>query len=96
MGTLNILGIGQIKQIFCPSSAAVDDPPLTMGEYAAAKSAGEMLGIFLQKAYPGMNVYEPRLPRLATDQTANVAAVENGDPAPLMLAELRAFQALAK
>jgi hypothetical protein len=95
METLNILGPGQVKQIFCPSSVYVEDPPLNLGEYAAAKAAVEALGSFLQKCYSGMNVYAPRLPRLATDQTANVAAVASGDPVPFMLAELRAFQVLA-
>jgi hypothetical protein len=90
--TLNVLGLGQVNKIFCPSSIAVEDPPLNLGEYAAAKVAGEMLGTFLEKAHPGLNVYEPRLPRLATDQTSNVAAVESADPVPLLLVELRSFQ----
>lgn len=92
--TLDLLELGEVKNIFCPSSVAIQDLPLNLGEYSAAKAAGEMLGAFLAKAHPGLNVYEPRLPRLATDQTSNVAAVESGDPVPALLAELRAFQQL--
>jgi NAD(P)-dependent dehydrogenase (short-subunit alcohol dehydrogenase family) len=95
VATLNVLERCRVEQIFCPSSVYVDDPPTNLGEYAAAKAAVETLGAFLRNSCPGVNVYAPRLPRLATDQTSNVAAVASGDPVPVLLAELRAFRALA-
>ena len=81
-------------KIFSPSSVMIDEPPPNLQEYVAAKISGETVAAFLQRAYPGVAVYAPRLPRMATDQTANVAAVQSDDPVPVMLAALRAFQAV--
>ena len=56
------------RKIFYPSSIFVDTFPLNMGEYAAAKAAGEILCTFLEKANSGLVVYKPRLPMLSTDR----------------------------
>ncbi len=85
------LGTGQTTRIFLPSSVMVDNPPSNLQEYSAAKLAAEMMGDILPNALPGVLVHAPRLPRMATDQTANVAAVQSADPGPLMLEELRRF-----
>ena len=60
-----------------------------MGEYAAAKMAGEILCEFLQKANPGIAIHKPRLPRVATDQTVSLLPVSNQDPLSVLLAHLR-------
>ena len=78
-----------LQRIFYPSSVAIDDLPLNMGEYAAAKMAGEVLCRFLEKANLGIKIHKSRLPRTATDQTASLLPVENEDPVPLMLENLR-------
>jgi len=78
-----------LQKIFYPSSAAIDELPLDMGEYAAAKMAGEVLCDFLQKTTPGITIHKPRLPRVATDQTASLLPVNNQDPVPVLLAHLR-------
>ena len=79
---------GGLIKILYPSSIAVEELPLNMAEYCAAKTAGETTAMFLGRHH-GLRVHIPRLPRLATDQTASVMPVENRDPVPLMLEELR-------
>jgi NAD(P)-dependent dehydrogenase (short-subunit alcohol dehydrogenase family) len=83
-----------LQKIFYPSSAAVDELPSDMGEYAAAKMAGEVLCDFLQKTTPGITIHKPRLPRVATDQTASLLPVSNQDPVPVLLAHLRYLRQL--
>lgn len=80
-----------LKGILYPSSVFVDELPTNMGEYAAAKAAGEVLCAFLDKTQRGVTVYNPRLPRMATDQTASFLPVDNQDPVPIMLEHLRSF-----
>ena len=70
---------------FYPSSVAVDDPPADMGEYAAAKAAGEMAARFLAASDPNLAIRIERLPRLPTDQTASLLAVDAADPVSLLL-----------
>jgi hypothetical protein len=66
-----------------------------MGEYAAAKMAGEILCDFLQKTNPGIAIHKPRLPRVATDQTVGLLPVSNRDPVPVLAAHLRHLRQLA-
>jgi len=81
-----------VKCFFYPSTVAIDELPLNMGEYTAAKAAGEKLCEFLGRTHPTLNIYRPRLPRAATDQTVSVVPVGNQDPVALMLNELRVFR----
>lgn len=78
-----------LQKIFYPSSSAIEELPLDMGEYAAAKMAGEILCDFLQKANPALIIHKPRLPRIATDQTVSLLPVNNQDPVSVLLAHLR-------
>ena len=78
-----------LQKAFYPSSAAIDELPLDMGEYAAAKMAGEILCDFLQKAHPGLAIHKPRLPRIATDQTVSLLPVSNQEPVSVLLNNLR-------
>jgi len=78
-----------LQKILYPSSAAIEELPLDMGEYAAAKMAGEILCDFLQKANPGLTIHKPRLPRIATDQTVSLLPVSNQDPVSVLLTNLR-------
>jgi hypothetical protein len=82
------LGPG-LKNVLHPSTVFVDELPLNMGEYAAAKSAAETLCRFLEKAHPETRFHCPRLPKLATDQTASLIPTDVPDPAPTLLAILR-------
>lgn len=81
-------GKGLIK-VFYPSSIFVDAPPVGMGEYAAAKMAGEMVCKYLESA--NVKFYCPRLPRMGTDQTVSLMPVSKAPPAPIMLDHLRSF-----
>ncbi len=78
-----------LKKAFYPSSAAIDELPADMAEYAAAKAAGEVLCDFLQRTIPGLVIHKPRLPRLATDQTVSLLPVDNQVPGPVLLENLR-------
>ena len=78
-----------LQKIFYPSSIAIEELPPDMGEYAAAKMAGEVLCDFLQKTNPGLIIHKPRLPRIATDQTASLLPVDNQDPVSILLPHLR-------
>jgi hypothetical protein len=87
------LASGGSLNIFFPSTVYIDEVPLDMGEYAAAKMAGEMLCVFLQKTLPRATIARPRLPRMATDQTASFMPVKNLDPVPVMIQALRSLHA---
>lgn len=78
-----------LKCVFYPSSVAIDDIPPNMGEYAAAKAAGEAACGFLRRTERNLYIFVPRLPRLATDQTATLLPVQNGDPVKEMLVHMK-------
>jgi len=90
--TMNPLKSLGLRNIFYPSSVAIDEIPLDMGEYAAAKMAGEMLCVFLEKNYKDLKIYRPRLPRMRTDQTVSLFPVNNQDPGPVILEHLLSFR----
>ncbi len=81
-----------LRNVFYPSTVAIDELPMNSGEFAAAKMAGETLCSFLEKNDQEMTIYRPRLPRIATDQTASVVPVANQDPVPIMIKHLRSFR----
>lgn len=83
------------KRFFYPSSVALDEMPAAMGEYCVAKAAAEAYCEWVVRNRPGITIAHPRLPRLATDQTASIAAVANGDTA-LMLQLLRGFSLVGR
>jgi acyl dehydratase len=78
-----------LQRAFYPSSVYVDAPPENMGEYAAAKAAGEALCAFLERSHPGVKLHRPRLPRIATDQTASLLPVDQNDAPPIILEHVR-------
>jgi acyl dehydratase len=71
----------KLRSILYPSSSLLDDNPSIFAEYIAAKSAGEALCRVLEKTNPGVRICAPRLPRLATDQTASILDEEMPDAA---------------
>jgi len=84
-----------LKNVFYPSTVFIDELPMNMAEYVAAKVAGEMLCNFLEKSHREMTIYRPRLPRMATDQTASLVPIINLDPVPVMIEALRSFRDLS-
>lgn len=83
---------GAPLRIFYPSSVAVADPPPELFEYALAKQAGEQLSRWLEKKYPGLNVFIERLPRIETGQTVSVMKVPAQAPHEAMLPIIRRIQ----
>ncbi len=97
LNVVNQLEGEQVTNVFYPSTIAIDELPVLMGEYAAAKTAGETLCSFLQKTRNDLFIHRPRLPRIATDQTVSLLpdslmTVSNEDPVPLLIHELRHFR----
>lgn len=83
-----------LQKIFYPSTAAIDELPPVLAEYATAKAVGEILCGFLQKVNPGLIIHKPRLPRTATDQTVSLLPVDNQDPVQVLLPHLRKLHKL--
>lgn len=78
--------------IFYPSSVAVTERPRGMTEYAMAKAAGEVLCADMNVSLAPMRVIVRRLPRLPTDQTASITAVEAASPLETLLPIIRDVQ----
>jgi hypothetical protein len=69
---------GPVFALF-PSSIALDELPEAMGEYIAAKSAGEAFAKFLDKETSRFHASIVRYPRLASDQTQTVHNIQTED-----------------
>lgn len=80
--------------IFYPSSVAVDQRPRDLTEYAMAKAMGEILCADIGRFMPAVRVTVKRLPRLLSDQTATVAAVETAPAIDVLLPLIRGVQAV--
>lgn len=94
MNTIQIfkhIGI-KLEKVFYPSTVAIEEMPLDMAEYAAAKAAGEAACRFLNKTEKYCKITFTRLPRLDTDQTASIIHVQNSDPVVSMLKIVRQIQ----
>ncbi len=83
------LGVEELA-VFYPSTVAIDERVPDLLEYAAAKVAAEQLISSLVVAEPWLRVHLRRLPRLPTDQTATLSAVEEADPVATMVDVVRA------
>jgi NADP-dependent 3-hydroxy acid dehydrogenase YdfG len=70
---------------FYPSSSAVADASRGLTEYAMAKAAGEVLCENMNRFLIGADVVCRRLPRMLTDQTANVLRSESSPVLDVML-----------
>jgi hypothetical protein len=80
-----------MQNVFYPSTVFIDEKPSNFLEYILAKNAGEALCQAFGKKYPGMNLYCPRLPKMATDQTVSLHPIQNPSPAPIILTALQNF-----
>ena len=90
----NVLVESRLSRAFYPSTVFLDETPPGMEEYSIAKSAGEAACAILEKTYPELRIYRPRLPVTNTDQTASILPVRRDDPSILMLKHLREFVSL--
>lgn len=71
--------------VLYPSSIYVQEIPDALGEYAAAKAAGEAVCRHLGRIDPTLTIHVERLPRLPTDQTAAVSPSAMEEPIPVLL-----------
>ena len=78
-----------LSHVFYPSTIFVEETPLDMAEYAAAKAAAETLCAWLEKNNPDVFVLRPRLPRMTTDQTVGLLPIRTLEPAPVLIELLR-------
>ena len=74
-----------LRQIWYPSSEAVEDFPIDMVEYAAAKAAGEVVCKYISKRFPKLEVLMRRFPRVETDQTRTVTPVPSRSQSEVIL-----------
>jgi len=84
-------GSGEVR-VFYPSTVFVTDRPLQMTEYAMSKAAGELLCADMQKFYSNLRIFARRLPRLPSDQTGSVMALEVSDASQTLIKILRDMQ----
>ena len=82
-----------LRHVYYPSTVFIEEMPENFVEYTLAKHTGERLCQALGRKYNGTHFYCPRLPKMATDQTAGLQSVQNADPAPIILTTLHSFQA---
>jgi hypothetical protein len=78
-----------LRTVVNPSSVAVEDTPGSMREYADVKREAERVVDELARRHPSIRFSSPRLPRLATDQTASVMPTEVADTVPVLLDLIR-------
>ena len=67
------------KNIFYPSSVALDDNVKGLEEYKIAKEKGELICSKIKKEF-NINVLFKRLPRILTDQTLTLLPVKSLNP----------------
>lgn len=85
----------ELSCAFYPSTIALEEASADMAEYCAAKAGGEALCDVLRRRHRGLTILAPRLPRVATDQTASLLPVANLDPLLVMLGQLRTLAAVS-
>lgn len=86
---ITLLDNGNLKKILYPSTVAIDEKPLDMCEYVLSKSAGEILCSYIEKKHCGISIFRPRVPRMSTDQTANLFSMKSEAPVPIILDYLK-------
>jgi hypothetical protein len=74
---------------FYPSSVAVEERPAGMTEYAMIKAAGEQMCRDMNQYLPNLRIPISRLPRLRTDQTADVIPEREVNPIEVLLPIIR-------
>jgi NAD(P)-dependent dehydrogenase (short-subunit alcohol dehydrogenase family) len=79
-------------KVLYPSSVAVERAPRNMGEYVAAKAAGEAVCDYLRRPGSNIEILAHRFPRVATDQTASLLPVRSADALTVLLPLLEAMR----
>lgn len=81
--------------VFYPSSAFVSEAPASLKEYAKAKAEGEAACKKWGQQHPATKIYAPRIPKVATDQTASLFDSGNDDTTEVTLNYIHKFVAIA-
>lgn len=79
--------------VFYPSSAFVNEAPANLQEYAKAKAEGEAACKKWGQQHHATKLYAPRIPKVATDQTASLFNSGSDDTAEVMLNYINKFVA---
>jgi hypothetical protein len=79
--------------VLYPSTVFIESRPAGMTEYAMIKAAGEQLCADMNVYVPDIQIVSPRLPKLATDQTAGVVPERSTDAIDALLPILRGMKA---
>ncbi len=82
---------GKDLSVFYPSTIFLEQFQELSTEYCAAKAAGELLCRHLERLFPPVRVYAPRLERMTTDQTSRLISIDAEDS---LLGMLRAIRAM--
>jgi len=77
--------------VFYPSTIFLERFQEQSTEYCAAKAAGELVCQHLERLFPPVRVYVPRLERMTTDQTSSLISIDAEDS---LLGMLRAIRAM--
>lgn len=75
--------------IFVPSTVYLDEKPTNLSEYVIAKSASEMFLKLLEKK--GYKIYNPRFPKVSTEQTMSLFKQKTVEPEEVLLKELQSM-----
>ena len=75
--------------IFVPSTVYLDEKPTNLSEYIIAKSASEMFLKLLEKK--GYKIYNPRFPKVSTEQTMSLFKQKTVEPEEVLLKELQSM-----
>ncbi len=68
-----------VRKILFPSTVAIDKPIIELKEYIEAKKNGEKTCDYLKNKYK-IEVFNPRIDRVLTDQTTSVMPVNSEEP----------------
>jgi NAD(P)-dependent dehydrogenase (short-subunit alcohol dehydrogenase family) len=82
--------------LFYPSSTYAAEPPRELGEYGAAKRAGEAIAENLGRLLPDVTIVVERLPPIDTDQNASVTSAPTASALDAMAPIARKMQAALK
>lgn len=82
--------------LFYPSTVFVDSRPAGLIEYAMAKAAGELLCGEINETLSPTRALVARLPRMPTDQTATITAVDTESAEDVMVPLIREMQTGAR
>lgn len=92
---IGAVGPENLRGVFYPSSTAVEELPNGMIEYALAKYAAELYSQYLRRKFK-LPVYNPRFPRIETEQTVNLLGLRAAAPEDVLREELRKFARVEK